>query len=388
MQIRELTQIESLSSLQLLTDENGLDREMKDVVLLEYESLQREREGYYSDDFIIATLYFAKDTPDSLYSAVDRLIRLGAAGLAFKSVYFDTLPEKVLALAVENKFPIFKFDNIYMEDVILAISEYIRNRQEFSQFEEPIFRILQGTSDAYGSTEQLCARMNPGRQKYMCAAYIHAADMSTQWAIQLKAALQLRSYREVTGGLRFLQFRRGFYVISNHADPIPLRDVGASIFDTLEKLGCNTESLCIGIGGFHQKADDFDIVIIEAFNTLLAALMSKERLLTYPDLKLYHTVFAISRDRTTRRSMLDLISRLEQYDRDSANGFLLSTLKTYADQNYDIKATAEAMNQHPNTIRYRLKKICDMTATDREYDHALFLMGEFIRIDSLSSTIF
>ena len=138
MQIRELLSIESLNTLKLLTGEIGLNREMKDVVLLEYESLKQEQPDYYKDDFIIATLFFAKDAPDKFLAAVEQLIHLGAAGLAFKSVYYDALPESVLALAEEKQFPIFKFDNIYMEDVILAISDYIRHRQEFSQFEEPI----------------------------------------------------------------------------------------------------------------------------------------------------------------------------------------------------------------------------------------------------------
>ena len=376
MQIRELHLIESLGSLQCLTGGIGLDRQMKDVVLLEY------------DDFIIATLYFAKDDPEKLLNAVERLIRLGAAGLAFKSVYYDSLPDSVLALAEAHQFPIFKFDNIYMEDVILSISEYIRHRQEYSQFEEPIFRIIQGTSDAYGSTEQLCARMNPGRQKYMCAAYVHAADIHVDWTSPLKSALQLRTYRELTGNLRFLQFRRGFYVICNYPEEVPLSQVGSTILDTLRKLGCNTDLLCIGVGSFYQKAEDFDIVVIEAFNTLLTALLKNQQLMTYPDLKLYRAVFPIVRERTCRQAMLNLLEELETYDRESNAGFLVNTLKTHAECGYDIKKTAEVMGQHPNTIRYRLKKICDLTASDREYDHALFIMGEFLRIDALSSSIF
>lgn len=388
MQIRELLNIESLNTLQLLTGESGLERDMKDVVLLEYESLKQEQPDYYKDDFIIATLFFAKDAPDKFLSAVEQLIHLGAAGLAFKSVYYDAIPQEVLALAEMNHFPIFKFDNIYMEDVILVISEYIRHRQEFSQFEEPIFRILQGTSDAYGSTEQLCARMNPGRQKYMCAAYIHSGDMTLDWTQPLKNALQMRTYRELTGGLRFLQFRRGFYVICNYPEPVPLQNVGENILDILGKLGCDTSQLSIGVGSFYRKAEDFDIVMIEAFNTLLTALIRKKQIEIYPDLKLYLSVFCITRERTTRRAMLNLIERLEAYDRESANGFLLSTLKAHSECGYDIKATAIAMNQHPNTIRYRLKKICDLTASEEEYDHALFLIGEFLRVDGLSSTIF
>ena len=230
--------------------------------------------------------------------------------------------------------------------------------------------------------------MNPGRQKYMCAAYIHSRDMSLDWAAPLKSALQPRTYRELTSGLHFLQFRRGFYVICNYPEHVPLQDVAAAILSILQKLGINTDPLSIGVGSFYRKAEDFDIVMIEAFNTLLTALLRNKQVEIYPNLKLYLTVFSITRERTTRRAMMKLVEQLEAYDNNSANSFLFATLKTYSECGYDIKATAEAMNQHPNTIRYRLKKICDLTASKDEYDHALFLIGEFLRVEGLSSTIF
>lgn len=388
MQVRELQLIDPLSSLLLVTGEAGLDRPMKDVVLLEYESLNSQVEDYYKDDFIVSTMYAAKDAPDRFLYTVRRLIEMGAAGLAVKSVYFPVLPEEVLALAEQNDFPIFKFDNIYMEDVILCISDYIRQRQEYSQFEEPLFRIIQGTSDAYGTTEEICERMNPGRQKYMCAAYIHSQDVTHEWSAPLKNALQLRSYRDMAANFRFLQFRRGFFVICNYPKPVPLSEVGQAVISTLEDIGCSTDRLSIGVGSFYQKAEEFDIVVVEAFNALLTALLRNENLIVYPDMKLYHAVFAVARDRINRRAMIRLLQDIKAYDSESTNGFLFSTLQTHAKCNYDIKETARVMNQHPNTIRYRLKKICDLTASPLEYDHALFLMGEYLRLDALSASIF
>ena len=66
MQIRELISSGSFSDLRLLTGDHGLDTDMKDVVLLEYESLKQQQADYYNGDFIISTLYFAKDHPDLL----------------------------------------------------------------------------------------------------------------------------------------------------------------------------------------------------------------------------------------------------------------------------------------------------------------------------------
>ena len=387
MQIRELVSSGSFSDLKLLTGEFGLDTDMKDVVLLEYESLKQEQQDYYQGDFIISTLYFAKDNPDEFYAIVDRLITMGAAGLAFKTSYYKALPEKVLVLAQEKGFPIFMFDDIYIEDVILTISDYLRLRQEFSMYEEPLFKILSGASDNFG-IEQLCANMNPNRQKFMNAVYVHAPQLSSDWSTGLRSALQLRTSRKHTGNYRLLQFRRGFFILSNYTEPIPLQEIGNNVVHMLSNLGCDTSQLCFGVSRLHQRSVEFDCVIREAFDALLMAISDGSQIKLYPDLKLYQSIFAMLRDKSLRLSMAMVFKKLEQYDKESNSGSLLSTLKCHAQTGYDIKKTAEALDQHPNTIRYRLKKICDLTASPAEANHALFLMGEYIRMDELGNSIF
>ena len=83
MLIRELLNIESLQPIVAQTGEAGLEKPLKDVVLLEYDSLQQPRpKDYYLGDFIISTLYFVKDDPEALYRVVGQLIELGAAVLS------------------------------------------------------------------------------------------------------------------------------------------------------------------------------------------------------------------------------------------------------------------------------------------------------------------
>lgn len=387
MQVRELVSSGSFAELRLLTGEYGLENNMKDVVLLEYDSLMQQRQDYYHGDFIISTLYFAKDHPDKFYSTVERLINMGASGLAFKSSYYKALPDEVLHMAQERCFPIFIFDDLYIEDVILTISDYMRLRQEFSLYEDSIFKILQGSAESY-SIEQLCASMNPNRQKYMNAVYVHARDFSSDWVNSLRNSLQLRHSRKYTSNYRFLQFRRGFFVLSNYTEPLELSAIAGNTIALLENLGCDTRDLCFGVSDFHQRSMEFDCVIREAFDALLSALSQGIQVQLSADLRLYRAIFPLLRDKTMRNIMLESIQKLEQYDRESSSGFLVGTLKSYADNHYDIKATADALSQHPNTIRYRLKKICDLTASSAEGDHALFLMGEFIKMDSLCSTIY
>lgn len=387
MQVRELISSGNFSELQLLTGEHGLDNAMKDVVLLEYDSLIQERQGYYQGDFIISTLYFAKDHPDNFVATVERLIDMGASGLAFKSSYYKEVPPEVMKMAQERNFPIFIFDGLYMEDVILGISDYMRRRQEFSLYEDSLFQLLRGSLDGH-SPDQLCASMNPNRQKYMNAVYVHAPDMASDWIYDLRATLQRRHARKHTSTYRFFQFRRGFFILSNYSEPQELDHIGQNVISLLGDLGCDTSRLCFGVSELHQRSFEFDCLIREAFDALLVAISQGVQLRLSSELRLYRAVFPLLRDKTIRKIMEDTMKQLERYDRESSSGCLLGTLKTYAGTGYDIKATADALNQHPNTIRYRLKKICDLSASPVEGDHALFFMGEFLRMDELCNAIY
>ncbi len=388
MLVRELLSLEALQPISAVTGETGLDTTMKDVVLLEYDSLHQPRpKDYYRDDFIISTLFSAKDDPDALYLTVSQLIALGAAGLAYKSVYFKTIPQRVIELAQAHQFPILKFDGLYIEDVILTISDSMRIRQEFSMYEEPLFQLLRGSTEAYGA-ESLCAQMNPNRKKYMCAVYVHSTDLASNWSAGLRNVLQLRSSRHIISSYRFLQFRRGFFILCNDTQPLNPTTVEQDILSLFDSLGVERSDLCFGIGSVQQRSGDFDRVIRDAFDALLYALMQKKAVVTMDDLRLYQCIFPMVRDKTTRATMTAMITRLENYDQESASGSLVSTLDAYSNTGYSIPATASLLRQHPNTIRYRLKKIMDLTCGKPEEEHGLFLLGEFRKMDTLSSAIF
>ncbi len=386
MQVRELQNIEALHSFQLLAGEAGLSNHMKDVVLLEYESLKQKTVDYYQEDFIVTTLFHAKDDPALLLPTVERLIDLRAAGLAIKSVYYPSLPEEVLALCARRQFPVYLFDDLYVEDVILSISDYIRQREEFALFEEPLCTILmeQNCPDI----QQLCGRMNPGRQKYMCAVYIHATNPESGWAAAMQNALRMRSARELTMGFRLLQFRRGFFILINDTQSIDPAEAAERSRALLAGLGCMEEELHYGVSGVHQRTEDFDCVIQEAFDALTVAIAAGRRQQLYGDLGCYQLVFSMLRDKNAHSCFQAVKGILETYDRNNGSSCLTGTLRTYAQKGYDIRGTAEALGQHPNTIRYRLKKIGELIGAQRYADEQLYMLGEFLRLDGIRNMIF
>jgi sugar diacid utilization regulator len=67
-----------------------------------------------------------------------------------------------------------------------------------------------------------------------------------------------------------------------------------------------------------------------------------------------------SADRSTRASIAMEAASLT----DTGNGGLMETLRAYLDSDLDVARTAEALYVHPNTVRYRLRRIGELTGLD------------------------
>lgn len=386
MKIRELALIDTLQPVTVLTGESGMNRTINNTILLEYDFLHHTPpETAYHDTLVITTLHFVKSNPAELLEVVKRLIDLGAAALAIKSESFEQLPENVIQLANANSFPILQFCNPFIEDTLLCITDHMQQRQEFSDFEAALYQLILGNLSRT-DISLLCKRMHTNRKKYLNAVYVHSNNSSSDWGGQLRSALQRRSSKSAASDFHFFQFRHGVFVLSAYTDPIPLKNIGQVLMDLFANLGLNTADLCFGVGSLQQRSSDFDCAILDAFEALLYGILNNHQLTTIADTRLYKSAFTMVRDHSTREIMQKTIANLSDYDTRN-HSCLIATLDAYTLSGYNIKETAVMLHQHPNTVRYRLNKIRSLTAALDQEDYALYILGEFRRIDHLSHSI-
>jgi sugar diacid utilization regulator len=67
-------------------------------------------------------------------------------------------------------------------------------------------------------------------------------------------------------------------------------------------------------------------------------------------------------DRSTRQSIAMQAAVLSE----KGNGALLETLRAYLDSDLDAKRTADSLFVHPNTVRYRLRRVSELTGLDTQ----------------------
>ena len=58
------------------------------------------------------------------------------------------------------------------------------------------------------------------------------------------------------------------------------------------------------------------------------------------------------------------IVTLAETDRDRGDAWRLATLRAYLDAHGDVGAAAERLGVHPNTLRYRLRRLGELTGVD------------------------
>ena len=76
---------------------------------------------------------------------------------------------------------------------------------------------------------------------------------------------------------------------------------------------------------------------------------------SYGGLGIHRLLFPMSRDETLRAIAREAVGILKAYDEKYTSN-LLDTCRAYIAHHGEISKTAAALYQHPNTIRYRLKK--------------------------------
>lgn len=84
---------------------------------------------------------------------------------------------------------------------------------------------------------------------------------------------------------------------------------------------------------------------------------------SYPDLGYYRYLPHILQEKQLHRFENPALSKLRKYDREH-NSELLQTLELYLSQDSNVKATADLLHVHINTLTYRLKRIAEIVDID------------------------
>lgn len=395
LNVRDILELPSGQKMNLLAGSGGLGRPVTSVEIADYEfapGVGGSLDAGDSSDaalapgaepdlepagFIITSFLFAKDDPSLILTAVEALIRMGMAGLAYKKVIYDELPPEVLQLAEDNDFPLLSFDrDVWFENIIFDIMYAVQFDDKVYLSEEKIRAMLEGTMNR-SELDIILKGISLKLRPHVAAAYIGAAGPA---GADFDAGRALRSFY-LSKGLRdkalMVRYGDGLFVITTS----PLDDLVSHrliLRQAMEAAGI-AGAVCPALSEVHPAAQ-----LAEAFRESWrchAAMQAEQGIRQkggrsdsaapsfdhYSESGIYRVLLAASGLPETPAFAESILGPLRE------TPDLAGTAFAYVAAGGEIGWAAELLCCHANTVRYRLGRIRELTGLGGCTDAELFL---------------
>lgn len=382
--VAELLELTLFDDFELVSGKDGLHNEINSIAILEYESYQKNYEVFSPGDFILTSLFFAKDNPQLITEALLALMQRQVSGIAVKTMFFYELPKQVLTAAEKQHIPIFLFHKAYMEDLIISANELLKSKLQYLVFEEKVTALIETSPTTYAVTSA-AREINYHFLPFVTAVYLTPRKNSSRNAISSYFnRLTYKRYRSKAFPQQYsyVKFRQGMLLLLSFEDDFSFRthpeDILEIVKTQLQLVDISFSDFYIGINDSLHPLSQLNVAISQSLTSNRICQLQKKDYLFFSECGIYQLITPLIFDASFLESYQEKISTLEHYDQKYTSN-LLSTLATFVACNGEIAETANRIYQHPNTVRYRLKKISSLWSIDQEnlYNYAFLYMHAY-----------
>lgn len=356
--------------------EGAREREVVGVGTLDHEPFTGRYDLFSEGEMIFTTLGFAELHPDLAEEALLALIERKVAAIAVKAVVLREVTPRVAAASAEAGVPVLFYEGRFMERVIADLMNLLDDAAEWERV-HLIDRILAPSDEqAVRSTFFTIAGVTGATIQCMAIQAVTEDDASLR-ALQKVVEEVLVGYGERWDDVErtFVCRYRGMLLGFVSFKRPPLKAIAISDADLAKCIATAGPLVC----GISQEVSlgEGDIAVRQAMAALQTAMADGVPITRWTILRFDAFRAAARTDRLYARSADLLRSVLFDYDAEH-DAELGKTAEAFAASYGEVRACAEALFQHPNTVRYRLKKIKEVLAmeeaTDRELAALLFLV--------------
>lgn len=367
--VRELLDIYQLRDIKVLAGMGGLENRVGTVTVMEVPETTRYLRG---DDFLITSLYSVGKDAEKQCELVHGLLETKSACLAIKlGKYAEQLSQEMLKIANDNEFPLLLIppDMTYIQIIMSVMNAILTEKSMEAILEKFVQDVL---FETYSDEQLMVERARildinltadvfqmviiqftgdeviPERQQKMLKfmsrqllAYVREfQQIETASLLTLKnhAVLLLEGKSPEALEANSTYLKQELLKRMNHGFPHSSWKMG---------MGC----IAGGLAGIRQSYTSARKVIETGL-----LLREDEDIYIYQDLKLYCQL----------REMLmqNSISFYKEGLGNIENEALIQTLEVYYACDCNLDQTAQEMYTHKNTVKYRLKKIKELTGLD------------------------
>ena len=351
--IKELFRLQNIHRLRLIAGQDGLERTVTEAVLFEYDPSRVQLPDFYCGDLVVTTLAYARGDAKLVAHSLQALMNQGIAGLMVKTAYFSELPQAVITLANRLGTPVFLFDDTYIEEVILQVTDLIRGKRHFAGFEQDVDALMRGDLTEE-QTRERARRIDPlGQSSYRIYAVSPKERMIT---LDDKLYALMETDADAAHRCTFIEWRRMMLALCREEDGLSAQEALTRFGDLLTRAGVDRQSVVIGQSDLREARAQMGASLCEAVYAARAAKLCGKAELAAHELGLYAYLFPMSENPFVCDRCRRVLSAIREYDAQNHTN-LEQTALVYVKENMEIAAAAKVLFQHPNTVRYRLSKI-------------------------------
>ncbi len=370
--IKEVLQLPEMHEFQIVAGRSGLKNQIFNLGFLDYEELNDLENSFSKDDFVLTSLARWHNDFDLCEQYLNRLISIGVCGIAIKNVFISELSENILSFANKKNVPIFFYGvAVNSEDVAVAIKNAIRDVEKYSKYEKIISKIIERRCGLVEFENNL-EIIKDGLIDPIGVIYLklnHDGETSSGENLKFTQSMEYTSKVLLNqNSLRFYQYKNGIFILCEY------RDSSFSNFKSLKhSLSLHEKSGDYYVGYDLSFSDDVKLQnsLVNAISASHVCELRNADFISYDNIGVYKQLLPIYEDSPLWKHSCNTIAVLTEYDK-LYNSNLLQTAMAYVENNKEVGNTALTLEQHKNTVRYRLKKIQEILEWDNYLENDFY----------------
>lgn len=357
--VHDALKLDVFKRFRLIAGMNGLDRKITKAGILDHEVGEQVRETVQEGEFICSNLLAIKGRPEMIVDFVKHLIGAKAACFAIKTIYFNSIPKDAIELAQNHGLPVFLFDDLYVENLILAVHKAIYI-QDHDQHVKLIVDQMTNSNLNEFRIRELANNINRSFKNniIVCNA---KENLNNDKNVRY---FDTSNFRRVLGeSCSVISYNNRHLIIFTY-DEEDHDKIHSLTKSSLKSSGLLDGSYVLGLSEIKNDLGSMGRALDEskyAYDYALANNMSQA---SFDNMGIYQFLFPIINNPWVCSFYKRVIDKIVCYDKRKGTD-LLNTAIAYFECGGNIQDTSERMFLHTNTIRYRMQKINDVLEIDQ-----------------------
>lgn len=376
--VADIVCLPAFHSVEVLAgDAESLMRPVRNVGIMDTGPGDDAYSDYLPGELIVSNLGFARGNPQAAERAMRTMVSRNLAALAIRNVHGLPIPESVLEASRASGTPLIVYEGEYYENIIFQALSLLERDRADSDRARLIDGLVQGSSPEKIRTTLYDAMQATG-STIQCAMMRPLADDEASLYAQIDKLASVceaikRDWERVEAATVLRYHGCALMLVSYQRPPAAWALESDSEFMQLLKASGRfvagiSEEVPLGEG---------DLAVREAAAALEQARPGERPIVRWAAMGPEAFRQAAQADRLIS-STCDLYRQTLAKHDEAHEGDLLATAAALADSCGDVRAAAEALFTHPNTVRYRMKRMREVLslpdATDRELVRFLMMM--------------